>query len=152
MRIRMINVLAPTVFVEGLSQEDEAFYSCFLCHSFSLTNPGSTEPGTGQDFSIGLIREDYSNTIKVWTLVLLRFSPKAPRPQKDARWCYHQKLDLNLRLTRRSVTSCLPFELFGYLRLPKPEGGRNNLVMNWSLFLGHALAYIKLDLGEFKLI
>jgi len=73
----MISVLAPDVFVEELSQEKESFHSRFLCHSFSLPNPVSTEPGTGQDFSAGCVREDYSNTFKVQTFVILRFFLKA---------------------------------------------------------------------------
>lgn len=66
MRPRMISVLASALFVEGLSHEKEAYHSCFLCHRFfSLPNPGSTDAGKGQNFSMGHVSEDHSNTLKV---------------------------------------------------------------------------------------
>lgn len=32
---------------------------------FSLSKPGSTDAGKGQNFSMGHVREDHSNTLKV---------------------------------------------------------------------------------------
>lgn len=145
----MISVLAPTVFAEGLSQE-KAFHSCLMLKLFFTKS--WLHRAWYRTSQLVLLGGTTGIPLRYEHLSSLRFFLKAPRPWKGARWCYHQKLDLNLQLTGKSVTYCLPLELFSHLRLPKPEGGRNNLVMNWSLFLGHALAYIKLDLGEFKLI